>query len=351
MKSRIIAIDLAKDIFELALADQTSHILERRRLNRKQLSTFLQQQPAALVLMEACGTAHYWGRYAGEQGHAVKLIPAQYVKPYRRRSKTDRADCAALLEAHRCGDIKPVPVRSIEQQQVQQLHRIREQYKRTRTSRINMLRGFLRELGHPIALSPAALMRRVPELLAEERLPPALIPVFQECLHEIKQLALHMKAIEQQLQQLSRQQEAMLRIQQIAGIGLLTSTALLAEAGSPHHFKSGRHFAAWLGLTPREFSSGNTRRLGRISKQGDRYLRMLLIHGARSVLARAKQLHLGQPGQLTRLQRWGLQLEQRCGHNKATVALANKLARIVWATWKHERDFDGNYAQRFATAS
>lgn len=208
----------------------------------------------------------------------------------------------------------------------------------------------LRELGYPVALSPAALMRRVTELLAEECLPPAFTPVFQDCLHEIKQLALHMKAIEQQLHQLSLQQEAMLRVQQIAGIGLLTSTALVAEAGSPHHFKSGRHFAAWLGLTPREYSSGHTRRLGRISKQGDSYLRMLLIHGARSTLVRAKQLNIRQPGQLTRLQRWGLQLEQRAGHNKATVALANKLARIVWATWKHERDFDGNYAQQFAAA-
>lgn len=349
MKSRIIAIDLAKDIFELAIADTTPHILERKRLNRRQLSTFITKQTPALVLMEACGTAHYWARYATDNGHTVKMLPAQYVKPYRRRNKTDRADCEALLEANRCGEIKPVPVRSIEQQQIQQLHRLREQYKRTRTSRINMLRGFLRELGYAIALNPSSVMKRVPQILTEEVIPISLKRVFQDCLDEIKHLALQMKTIEQELKQLTQTNQAVLRVQQISGVGLLTSTAIVAAAGSPHYFKSGRHFAAWLGLTPREYSSGNTRRLGRITKQGDRYLRMLIIHGARSVMARAKQLNIGKPEQLTRLQRWGLQLENRVGHNKATVALANKLARIVWATWKYERDFDGNYAERFVT--
>lgn len=346
MKSRILSVDLAKDVFEIAVADEGHKIQERRRLNRRQFQRFLQTQSPARVLLESCGTAHYWGRYAGECGHMVKVIPAQYVKPYRRRSKTDRADCEALLEADRCGGIQAVPVRSVAQQQVQQLHRLREQYKRTRTSRINMLRGFLRELGHPLALQPATVMKRVPELLQGEAFPVALKQVFQDCLDEIAALAEKMKQVERELMALSQQDAAMQRVQQIGGIGLLTSTALVAEAGSPDHFKNGRYFAAWLGLTPREFSSGNKRLLGRISKRGDTYLRMLLIHGARSLLARAHQLQNGS-GQLSRLQRWALKLEQRAGHNKATVALANKLARTVWAIWKHERDFDAEYAQRY----
>jgi transposase len=344
MKSRIVSIDLAKDVFEIALADGEYRILERRRLSRGQFQRFLQGQAPARVLLESCGTAHYWGRYAEGCGHTVKIIPAQYVKPYRRRSKTDRADCEALLEADRCGGIQAVPIRSIGQQQVQQLHRLREQYKRTRTSRINMLRGFLRELGHPLALQPATVMKRVPELLEQEEFPVALKQAFRECLEEIESLVEKMKQVERELQELSRQDPAMQRVRQIGGIGLLTSTALVAEAGSPDHFKNGRYFAAWLGLTPREFSSGNNRFLGRISKRGDTYLRMLLIHGARSLLARAHQLPAGQ---CSRLQRWALQLEQRAGHNKATVALANKLARTVWAVWKHERDFDGEYAQKY----
>jgi len=347
MKSRILSIDLAKDVFEIAVAGDDYHLLERRRLKRGPFQRFLQTQAPSRVLLESCGTAHYWGRYAEECGHTVKIIPAQYVKPYRRRSKTDRADCEALLEADRCGEIKAVPIRSPAQQQVQQLHRLREQYKRTRTSRINMLRGFLRELGYPLALQPATLMRRVPELLEKEEMPVALKRVYQECLDEIATLAQKMKQVERELQALSQQNTAMQRVQQIGGIGLLTSTALVAEAGSPDHFRNGRYFAAWLGLTPREFSSGNKRFLGRISKRGDTYLRMLIIHGARSLLARAHQLQRGNPDQLSRLQRWALKLEARAGHNKATVALANKLARTVWAVWKYEREFDAEYAERY----
>ena len=224
MESRIISVDLAKDVFEVAVANRRYRIVERLRLSRKEFSAFLKTRPPARVLLESCGTAHYWARQAQAAGHHPEIIPAHYVKPYRRRGKTDRVDTEALLEAHRC-------------------------------------------------------------------------------------------------------------------VGLLTSTAMFACAGSPHHFPDARHFSSWFGITPREYSSGNHRYLGGISKQGDRYLRMLLIHGARSVLARARQLQrAGKP--LAPLQRWACRLEQRVGHNKATCALANKLARICWAVWKYEREFD-----------
>ena len=343
MESRIISVDLAKDVFEIALANNRHRIISRHRLSRRRFAEFLATQSPSRVLLESCGTAHYWARQAQQGGHSVTIIPAQYVKPYRRRGKSDRIDTEALLEAHRCEGIMAVPVRSVEQQQIQQLHRIREQCKRTRTQRINGLRGFLRELGYPIREGAVHAQHRAREIIDQSDLPSPLQGAFTGMLEEITELEHRIKSLERSLKALTGDNEAVQALRQVDGIGLLTSTALVAAAGSPHHFPSGRRFASWLGLTPREYSSGNTRYLGRISKQGDRYLRMLIIHGARSVLARAKQLHsAGKP--LSRLQRWDWQLQQRVGHNKAACGLANKLARICWAVWKHQRDYDANFA-------
>jgi transposase len=343
MKSRIISIDLAKDVFEIAIANQQFKIVERLRLSRKDFSAFLSLQPPALVIMEACGSAHFWGRHAQAAGHQPHLIPAHYVKPYRRRGKTDRADVEALLEAYRCDAIKPVPVRAVEQQSLQQLHRVREQWKRTRTQRINALRGFLRELGFAIPLGAATAQRRAHDIIRNDDFLPALKPVFLRLLDEIATLEADIKSIEQQLQHLTKENPDVRRLQSIAGIGLLTSTALVAAVASPQRFPSGKHFASWLGLTPREHSSGQQRHLGRISKLGDTYLRMLLTHGARSVLNRAHQLRRADKP-LPRLYQWACELALRVGHNKATCALANKLARICWAVWNHQREFNPNFA-------
>ena len=343
MKSRIIAIDLAKDVFEVAVANAEYRILERHRLSRTQFSTFLSLAPPACVVMESCGTAHYWGRLATDAGHHVEIIPAHYVKPYRRRGKTDRTDTEALLQVHRCEGIKPVPVRSVEQQTIQQLHRIREQWKRTRTQRINGLRGFLREFGFAIPVGPKLAQQRAAAFLDDDAIPAPLKGVFRRLLDEITTLEADMTSIERQLKALTKGKPEVQRLQTVAGIGLLTSTAMVAAVGSPHHFPDGRRLASWLGLTPREHSSGNQRHLGQITKQGDSYLRMLLTHGARSVLTRAKQLQ--RTGQrLSRLHQWACALEKRVGHNKATCAIANKLARICWAVWKHGRDFNPNHA-------
>ncbi len=234
-------------------------------------------------------------------------------------------------------------MRSVEQQQIQQLHRIREQWKRTRTQRINALRGFLRELGFAIPEGAKVSQRRARESLDDEAIPATLRVVFTRLLEEIAALENDMTSVERQLKALTKANVDVHRLQTVSGVGLLTSTAMLASAGSPHHFPDGRRFASWLGLTPREYSSGSKRRLGGISKQGDCYLRMLLTHGARSVLARAKKLQRAGK-HLSRLQQWACQLEHRVGHNKATCALANKLARICWAVWKHESDFDSERA-------
>ena len=343
MKSKIISVDLAKDVFEVAIANDQYRILERQRLSRKQFASFLVTQPPALVLVESCGSAHFWARQAEHAGHRTHILPAHYVKPYRRRGKTDRIDTEAILEAHRCEGIKPVPVRSVEQQQIQQLHRVREQWKRTRTQRINALRGFLRELGFAIPEGAKVAQRKAREILDDETIPAPLKIVFNRLLEQIATLENDITSVEKQLKALTKANINVQRLQTVSGVGLLTSTAMLASAGSPHHFPDGRHFASWLGLTPREYSSGNKRRLGGISKQGDAYLRMLLTHGARAVLARAKQLKRAGK-QLNRLQLWACQLEQRVGHNKATCAIANKLARVCWAVWKYESDFDSSRA-------
>lgn len=344
MEHKVIAVDLAKDVFELAISDRSRRIRERHRLTRSQFANFMANQEPARVIMEACGTAHFWARAFQSWGHHCVLLPAHYVRPYRRRNKTDRADAEALLEADRCEGIYPVAVKSVEQQQLQQLHRLREQWKRTRTARINALRGALREFGVNFPVGAATVLRGAGAKLENEAVPPALRAALRSVLDEIAALQLRIRAVEKQLHELTRANDAVTRLQQVPGVGLLTSTALVASAGSPSAFKSGRHLSAWVGVTPRESSSGMRRHLGSITKRGDVYLRMLFVHGARSVLARAKQIAKADRAKLSRLQQWAIELEQRVGHNKATVALANKLIRTAWAVWRYERPLDPQFA-------
>lgn len=338
-QSNLIAVDLAKDVFQAAMANFRGKAHTHLRLSRRKFEQFLAKADGATVLFEACGTAHYWAREAAALGHRPIILPAQFVRKYRLRNKTDRTDTEALIDAYRSERVDPVPVRSVEQQQIQQLHRVREQWKSTRTARINGLRGCLRELGHAIPAGPVAAKRQAERILNQDDFPPGLRVVLAELLVEINDLEDKIKLAERQIAALTRNNDDVALVRQVPGIGLLTSTALVACAGSPNHFKSGRHFSSWLGITPRECSSGDRRWLGRITKRGDKYLRMLIIHGARSVLARAKTLaRSGKP--VNRLQRWVLNLEKRVGHNKATVALANKLARTCWVVWKNRASFD-----------
>lgn len=331
MKNTIITIDLAKSVFELAVANAHYRITQRKRLDLAGFAEFMHHQEPATVVMEACGTAHHWGRQFRDAGHEVVLLPAQYVRPYRRRNKTDRADCEALLEAFRCDGLKPVALKSLEQQELQHMHRLREQWKQTRQKRMNFLRGVFREQGIPLPLGDAEALREANTHV--ETLSSLTLHLLQPLLDELKWLEESMHTLEQQIVQATRHNGAVACLQTIPGIGLITSTALVAAIGKPEQFQSGRQLACWLGITPRESSSGNRRHLGSITKKGNVYLRTLLVHGARSALVSAKRL--AKAGKLpSRLQQWAIQLEQRVGHNKATVALANKLARIVWACWK-----------------
>ncbi len=287
MNTTQIGVDLAKSVFEVAVSHIPGRVHERHRLSRTRFRRFFADRAPTEVLLEACSSAHHWGRELQALGHRVALLPAADVARYRDGNKTDRADAKALLEAARNEAIDRVPVKSVEQQALSALHRLRQGYLQTRTARINALRGHLREFGVTIPLGAAQVLPRARAALAEERLP------------------------------------------------ILTATALLAFVGDIHRFRSGRDFAAYLGLTPREHSSALSRRLGGITKHGNSYLRMLLIHGARSAL-RAGHVAACPDD----LRTWALALQHRKGHNIAAVALANKLARVCWRVWRDQRPFE-----------
>lgn len=347
MNATTVAIDLAKDVFELAFADSQGHITARKRLSRRAFARCLENSGELEVVMEACGSAHYWARGLQRQGHTVRLLPARDVRPYVRRNKTDRADAAGLLEAARCGQIDPVPVKSPRQQGLQALHRVREQLKAQRTAAINLVRGVLREYGIVIPMGSSKVPAAVRDALedGENDVPMVLRATLAEQMERIGTLAADMASIERRLAREAASDVAVQRYQSVPGVGLLTATALRAGAGDLSRFRSARHLAAWIGLVPREHSSGHQRRLGRITKRGDPYLRTLLIHGGRAVL-RSALMRQRAGRELDPLQAWALAVQHRQGHNKAAVALANKLARKLWALDHHGTAFDPRHVSQ-----
>ncbi len=329
-----IGVDLAKSVFEVAVSPAPGVVVARHRFSRTAFPRFLAGHPPAEVLLEACGSAHYWGREAQRLGHRVTLLHPADVARYRDGNKTDRADTKALLEAARNESLSPVPVKSVEQQAVVALHRVRQGYLRTRTARINALRGHLRELGHTIPIGAQRVLGEARAALSADEVPGFLRDVLLDLVAEIRTLEEKAEGLRTTLTTLAKQMPAAQRLMTIPGVGVLTATALVAFVGDIRRFPSARHFASWLGLTPREHSSGSTRRLGSITHTGNSYLRMLLIHGARSALrAGAVSPHPDD------LRTWAKDVTLRHGHNVAAVALANKIARICWRTWQDERDF------------
>jgi transposase len=334
-KPTTIAVDLANSVFEIAVSKEPGRVCQRRRVTRRQMASFFSAHPASTVLMEACGSAHYWGRLLESQGHQVRLLPPHHVRRYRLGNKTDRADADALLEAGRNEQIISVPVKTVGQQMLIALHNLRSGWTSTRTARLNTLRGLLRELGIVIPKGPRHVLPSVAEALSSEDIATALHTVVLACCEEIRQLEKNIRQVEVQLSVAAKEMGAAQSLLSVPGIGLLTATAMLGLVGSASRFRSGRRYASFLGLVPKEFSSGNIRRLGAISKRGDGYLRTLLIHGARAVLVAAKRSK--NPD---RLRRWALQVEKRRGHNRTAVALANKLARIAWAVWSKDTQYE-----------
>jgi transposase len=337
VKNTTIAIDLAKSVFEIGISHRPGHVEHNYRLSRAELAPFVAAQAPATVVMEACSSAHYWGRTFEGFGHDVKLLPPFAVRPYVQRSKTDRTDVKGMLEAWRNSDIRPVPIKTEAQQQLTSLHRVRQTWMAARTMRINSARGLLREFGIVFPAGAGELPDHVRGLIedADAPVPMLLRDLLHQLVLEIGELESRVKNVEKHLSAVASETAVVERLRTIPGVGLLTATALVGFVGDVARFPSGRHFACYLGLAPREHSSGGRRSLGRISKRGDAYLRMLLIHGARAVL-RGAQTKSDPDG----FRRWALDVQKRCGHNKAATAVANKMVRIVWAVWKFGKPFE-----------
>ena len=335
MHTTQIGIDLAKTVFEVAVSRRPGQVEARHRLSRVRLRRFLADAEPAEVLLEACGSAHYWGRELQGMGHQVSLLHPADVARYRDGNKTDRADAKALLEAARNEALDRVPVKSVDQQATGALHRIRQGYLRTRTARINAVRGHLREFGVAIPVGARNVLPEARAALADGIVPVYLRTALEDSLDEITALQAKADALRDELERLARQMPDALLLMSVPGVGVLTATALLAFVGDIRRFRSGRDFAAYLGLTPREHSSGASRRLGSITKRGNSYLRMMLIHGARAALRAGKIAE--RPDDL---RTWAIAIQSRSGHNVAAVALANKLARVCWRVWRDQRPFE-----------
>jgi transposase len=329
-----VGIDLAKNVFALHGVDEAGKpALVRPTVPRAKLVEAIAALPPCLVAMEACSGAHHWAREFQKLGHAVKLIAPKFVIPYRlsgKRGKNDAADAAAICEAAQRPSMRFVPIKNVEQQGQMCLHRVRQGFVEQRTALINRIRGLLSEFGIVLALKAATVRREA--LLHLEDLPGWANLAVGDCLSEVSRLDERIRDYDRHLAQLARQNESARRLMQLSGIGETTATALIAAIGNGHDFQCGRQFAAWLGLTPGQYSSGGKTRLGRITKAGDAYLRSLLVLGARAVLASAK--NKADP-----ISRWAMRLQERRGYWRAVVAMAAKNARLAWAVLRKGEGF------------
>jgi transposase len=335
MQVTTVGLDLAKNVFQVHGVDAKGHVVLRRRLRRQEVLAFFAQLPRCLVGMEACAGAHWWAREIGGLGHEVRLMPAPYVRPYVKRGKNDAADAEAICEAVTRPTMRFVPAKGAAQQAALMLHRTRELLVRQRTMLVNALRGHLAEFGIVVAqgIANVAKLRAVLAEAADQCLPPLARDVLGLLAEQLRALEDKLERLERDLLAWHRANEMSQRLATVPGVGPITATALVASVGDPAHFRSARQFAAWLGLVPQQHSSGGKERLGSISKRGDSYLRKLLIHGARTLLRwRVRGIGLGASP-------WLAKLLERRPVNVATVALANKNARILWAMMMRGESF------------
>jgi transposase len=327
-----IGLDLAKSVFQVHGVDAHGKVVVRRALRRAEVLSFFSELPPCLVGLEACATAHHWGRELIKLGHTVKLMPPAYVKPYVKRGKTDAADAEAIAEAVTRPTMRFVAVKTRNQQAILMLHKVRDLLVRQRTLLINALRGHLAEFGVVTARGPAGVKAALGELQAmQESLPPLARAAFRQLVDRMEALGTEIRRAERDIVAWCRQDDAGRRLATIPGIGPITASAIAATVPDPWLFRSGRQFAAWLGLTPRAHSSGGKERLGGISKQGDGYIRRLLVTGATAVIRTARQAN---PGKV-----WAARLLERKPARLVSVALANKTARIAWAVLAREQAY------------
>lgn len=338
MKVTTIGIDLAKNIFQIHGVDERGGTVLRKQLKRAQVTNFFVNLPACLIGMEACGSAHFWARQLTALGHTVKVMAPQFVKPYVKTNKNDVADAEAICEAVARPNMRFVAVKNAEQQALLAMHRARQGFIVERTAQGNQLRGLMMEFGLALPRGFKALTAMVPQILQsqENDLPGLSRDLFSRLFSHFLELDRQVKELDTKLQAWHREDAASRRLQMIPGVGPLTASALVASVGDAKTFQNGRQFAAWLGLVPRQKSSGGKERLLGISKRGDTYLRTLLIHGARAVVRHLRPSG-GEP------QGWLACVANRRNPNIAAVALANKNARIIWAMLAHDRDYQTGY--------
>ncbi len=322
----VLGIDLAKKSFQLHGVDASGQVVLKKKLSRAKLRQFMVQLPRCIIGIEACGGANHWTRVFEKMGHTVRMIAPEFVKPFVKSNKNDAADAEAICEAVQRPSMRFVPAKSIEQQDIQSLHRIRSQAVARRTAQTNQIRGLLMEYGIIIPQGISYVRQQIPLILEDAE--NDLTYLFRELLlglyDEMVHLDQRIKTLEVKLETLCAQNEDCQRLLSIPGVGLLSATALVAAIGDIGVFKSGRELAAWLGLVPRQHSTGGKPTLLGISKRGDAYLRTLLIHGGRTVVRVAANHQ-------DRRNRWVCKLEERRGKNITAVAVANKNARTAWA--------------------
>lgn len=338
MKITTIGIDLAKNVFQLHGVDARGKTVIKKQLKRDQMAAFFSNLPPCLIGMEACASAHHWGRKLQEMGHTVKLMAPQFVKPYVKSNKNDAADAEAICEAVARPSMRFVPLKNTDQQSILAVHRARQGFVKARTAQANQIRGLLAEFGIVLSQGIHHLGARVPALIeaASNELTGAFRSLIQRLLDHLKELDRHVRELELEIKAWHRANPISSKLEKVPGIGPITASALVASIGDAKNFQNGRQVAAWLGLVPKQHSSGGKPVLLGMSKRGDSYLRTLLIHGARAVIFQAQRN--------THSNSWLLELIQRRHTNVAAVALANKNARIIWALLAHEREFRADYA-------
>ena len=335
MKIKLLGIDLAKNVFQLCALNQANKVIYNRAVARVRFRATIAQLDPTIIAMESCSSAHYWGRAFEAMGHKVLLVPAQHVTPFVRGGKSDARDALAICEAAQRPGLHPVPIKSIDQQDIQLLHRLRQRQVQHSTALANQIRSLGREYGVIFPAGIHTLIRCLPEVLEDGS--NELSPVARhaladqhQCLMGVRQT---MQAFQCQIEQLAAQHPAYNMLQVLPGIGPLTGSAYIAAIGNGRQFKCGRQVSAWLGLVPRQHGTGGQIQLKGMTKNGDRYLRTLLIHGARAAITRGQK-------NCPPLAQWVQPIIARSGHNKAVVALANKLARIAWVIVATGKTFD-----------
>ena len=325
MKITTIGLDIAKSIFHLFAVNKMGKFVKKKQLKRKQVLAYFAKLEPCLIAMEACGGANYWAREFIAMGHEVKLIAPQYVKPFVKGNKNDYNDAEGICDAVQRPNMRFVPIKSIERQDIQNFHRQRERIKKERKALVSQIRGLLAEYGIVVDKGIAALRTGLPEILedAENELTPLTRELFSELLEEFRTIEQRFEACEKRIVTLNKDNDVCERLDGILGIGPIIASATYAAVGDGKDFENGRHFSAWLGLVPGQHSTGGKAVLLGITKRGNAYLRTMFIHGARAVLN-------ASAGKTDKFSLWAQALLARRGHNKACVAVANKMARMAW---------------------